>query len=100
MNKMEEIKAVSSLIEQFEEDSDSTTLTFNCMILTNFFFFFFCSFSLFTNFDFTAMIVAEEENKAKVIKVTLGNDLDLLDTEDSSGKTAGEVQKVINNSIL
>lgn len=46
------------------------------------------------------MIVAEEENKAKVIKVTLGNDLDLLDTEDSSGKTAGEVQKVINNSIL
>lgn len=30
----------------------------------------------------------------KVIKVTLGNDLDLLDESESSGKTPGEVQKV------
>lgn len=36
-----------------------------------------------------------EENGTRVIKVYMGNDLTILDESESTGKTPGEVQKVI-----
>ncbi len=32
-----------------------------------------------------------------MVKVYMGNDIDLLDESESSGKTAGEVQKVFSD---
>ena len=42
---------------------------------------------------------ADEDTIKKVVKVTMGNDLELLDVSESSGKTAGEVQKVTVNTL-
>jgi len=75
MRKTEEMKSLASQIALFEEENEVTVAS-------------------------TKIQESSEDSSKKVMKVYLGNELNVLDESESSGKTPGEVQKNRNEWSL